>query len=66
MAAPPLRAWDELSVHPKLCVGTARRALSSVQETLLKEMDGLKKEGESDSAWLLGCVLTVSFHIFKR
>lgn len=50
MAAPPLRAWDELSVHPKLCVGTARRALSSVQETLLKEMDFLKKEGESDSA----------------
>lgn len=47
MAAPPLRAWNELSVHPTLCVGTARRALSKVHETLMKEMDGLKKEGQS-------------------
>lgn len=49
MAAPPLRAWNELSVHPKLCVGTARRALSKVHETLMKEMDSLKKEGQSVS-----------------
>lgn len=50
MAAPLLRAWNELSLHPELCVGTARTALSKVQETLLKEMDGLKKEGQSDTS----------------
>ncbi|XP_060922444.1 E3 ubiquitin-protein ligase TRIM39-like [Limanda limanda] len=39
---PPSRQWTETSVHPELCVGTTRRALSKVGHTLKNELDGLK------------------------
>lgn len=47
MSAPSIRTWNEIGTHPKLCMGTMRRALSTVHNTLMKEMDSLKKEGGS-------------------
>uniref|UniRef100_H3CDF7 Uncharacterized protein n=1 Tax=Tetraodon nigroviridis TaxID=99883 RepID=H3CDF7_TETNG len=44
MAPPAWGPWGQLSVHAQPCVGTARRALSEVEETLAKEMDALRKE----------------------
>ncbi|XP_035530856.1 E3 ubiquitin-protein ligase TRIM39-like [Morone saxatilis] len=41
---PPTRVWMEIGVHPELCVGTVRRALSKVEDTLRKELNNLKKE----------------------
>ncbi|XP_039997169.1 E3 ubiquitin-protein ligase TRIM39-like isoform X2 [Xiphias gladius] len=41
---PPTRKWLEIGVHPELCVGTVRRALSKVDDTLTGELDSLKKE----------------------
>ncbi|KAG7221472.1 hypothetical protein INR49_002447 [Caranx melampygus] len=41
---PPTREWTEIGVHPELCVGTMRRALSKVDDTLKKELNSLKKE----------------------
>ncbi|XP_029382288.1 E3 ubiquitin-protein ligase TRIM39-like [Echeneis naucrates] len=41
---PPSREWLEIGVHPELCVGTVRRALSEVETALQNELDGLKKE----------------------
>ncbi|KAM8747118.1 E3 ubiquitin-protein ligase TRIM39-like isoform 1-T2 [Acanthopagrus schlegelii] len=41
---PPTREWKEIGVHPELCVGTVRRALSKVNDTLSNELDSLKKE----------------------
>ncbi|XP_042257082.1 E3 ubiquitin-protein ligase TRIM39-like [Thunnus albacares] len=41
---PPTREWMEIGVHPKLCVGTVRKALSKLDDTLKSELDGLKKE----------------------
>lgn len=46
MAPPAWGPWGQLSVHAQPCVGTARRALSEVEETLAKEMDALRKEGQ--------------------
>ncbi|KAF0028877.1 E3 ubiquitin-protein ligase TRIM39-like [Scophthalmus maximus] len=43
-APPPSRQWAELGVHPELCVGTLRRALSDVDAGLKTELDGLKRE----------------------
>lgn len=43
---PPTREWKEIGVHPELCVGTVRRALSKVSDTLSNELDSLKKEGK--------------------
>lgn len=43
---PPTRQWMEIGVHPKLCVGTVRKALSKLDDTLKSELDGLKKEGK--------------------
>ncbi|XP_038586033.1 E3 ubiquitin-protein ligase TRIM39-like [Micropterus salmoides] len=44
MSPPPTREWMEISVHPELCVGTVRRALSKLDDTLKKELQSLKKE----------------------
>ncbi|XP_074479357.1 E3 ubiquitin-protein ligase TRIM39-like isoform X2 [Sebastes fasciatus] len=44
MSPPPTREWTEIGVHPELCVGTARRALSKLDDTLKNELDGLKTE----------------------
>ncbi|XP_070786206.1 E3 ubiquitin-protein ligase TRIM39-like [Enoplosus armatus] len=41
---PPTREWTEIGVHPEPCVGTVRRALSKLDDTLKKELDSLKKE----------------------
>ncbi|XP_003976420.2 E3 ubiquitin-protein ligase TRIM39-like [Takifugu rubripes] len=44
MTAPSIRTWNETGVYPKLCMGMMRRALSKVHNTLMNEMDYLKKE----------------------
>nr|XP_020475211.1 E3 ubiquitin-protein ligase TRIM39-like [Monopterus albus] len=45
LMSPPLtREWMEFSIHPELCVGTMRRALSKVESILESELDRLKKE----------------------
>ncbi|XP_018543279.1 E3 ubiquitin-protein ligase TRIM39 isoform X1 [Lates calcarifer] len=41
---PPTREWMEIGVHPELCVGTVRRALSQVDNNLRNELESLKKE----------------------
>ncbi|KAG7497701.1 E3 ubiquitin-protein ligase TRIM39-like [Solea senegalensis] len=41
---PPTRMWTEIGVHPELCVGNVRRALSKVDNTLKNELENLKKE----------------------
>uniref|UniRef100_A0A3P8TE61 Bloodthirsty-related gene family, member 1 n=1 Tax=Amphiprion percula TaxID=161767 RepID=A0A3P8TE61_AMPPE len=41
---PPTRRWTEISVHPELCVGTLRRALSQLDDGLKEELESLKKE----------------------
>ncbi|XP_070710614.1 E3 ubiquitin-protein ligase TRIM39-like [Pempheris klunzingeri] len=41
---PPTREWMEIGVHPELCVGTVRGALSKLDDTLRSELDSLKKE----------------------
>ncbi|CAK6977560.1 E3 ubiquitin-protein ligase TRIM39-like [Scomber scombrus] len=41
---PPTREWMEIGVHPKLCVGTVRTALSKLDDTLKSELDSLKKD----------------------
>ncbi|XP_071263348.1 E3 ubiquitin-protein ligase TRIM21-like [Salvelinus alpinus] len=38
---PPTKAWSEISDHSDLCVGTVRRAVSHLEETLNKEMEKL-------------------------
>lgn len=43
---PPTREWKEIGVNSELCVGTVRRALSKVNDTLSNELDSLKKEGK--------------------
>lgn len=43
---PPTREWKEIGVNSELCVGTMRRALSKVNDTLSNELDNLKKEGK--------------------
>lgn len=42
----------EIGVHPDLCVGTVRRALSKVNNTLLNELDSVKEEGP---VWIEHC-----------
>ncbi|XP_071263350.1 E3 ubiquitin-protein ligase TRIM39-like isoform X1 [Salvelinus alpinus] len=37
----PTKDWSEISVHRDLCVGTVRRAVSQLEETLNKEMEKL-------------------------
>ncbi|XP_032400258.1 E3 ubiquitin-protein ligase TRIM39 isoform X2 [Etheostoma spectabile] len=44
MSPPPTKEWMEIGVHPELCVGAVRGALSKLDDTLKKELDGLKKE----------------------
>ncbi|KAK2900003.1 E3 ubiquitin-protein ligase TRIM39-like [Channa argus] len=41
---PPTREWMEIGIHPELCVGTLRRALSKVDNNLQGELDSLKTE----------------------
>ncbi|XP_026209278.1 E3 ubiquitin-protein ligase TRIM39-like isoform X2 [Anabas testudineus] len=41
---PPTREWMEMGLHPELCVGTVRRALSKVHCTLQSELESLKKD----------------------
>ncbi|XP_042368286.1 E3 ubiquitin-protein ligase TRIM39-like [Plectropomus leopardus] len=43
MSPPPTREWTEIGIHPELCVGTVRRALSKLDNTLMNELDSLKK-----------------------
>ncbi|XP_071263344.1 E3 ubiquitin-protein ligase TRIM39-like [Salvelinus alpinus] len=38
---PPTKNWSEISVHSDLCVETARRAVSQLEEILNKEMEKL-------------------------
>ncbi|XP_041727337.1 E3 ubiquitin-protein ligase TRIM39-like [Coregonus clupeaformis] len=38
---PPTKSWSEISVHSDLFVGTLRRAVSQLDETLNKEMEKL-------------------------
>uniref|UniRef100_A0A4W5JDM9 E3 ubiquitin-protein ligase TRIM39-like n=1 Tax=Hucho hucho TaxID=62062 RepID=A0A4W5JDM9_9TELE len=38
---PPTKDWSEISVHSDLCVGTVRRAVSQVEETILSEVKKL-------------------------
>ncbi|TMS02204.1 Pyrin [Larimichthys crocea] len=44
MSPPPTKEWMEISVHPELIVGTARKALSKVDDTVKNELDRLKTE----------------------
>ncbi|TKS93114.1 Zinc finger protein RFP [Collichthys lucidus] len=44
MSPPPTKEWMEISVHPELIVGTARKALSKVDYTVKNELDRLKTE----------------------
>ncbi|XP_014050746.2 LOW QUALITY PROTEIN: E3 ubiquitin-protein ligase TRIM39 [Salmo salar] len=37
----PTKDWSEISVHSDLCVGTVRKAVSQLEETLNKEMEKL-------------------------
>uniref|UniRef100_A0A4W5NQW7 E3 ubiquitin-protein ligase TRIM39-like n=1 Tax=Hucho hucho TaxID=62062 RepID=A0A4W5NQW7_9TELE len=37
----PINDWSEIIVHSDLCVGTVRRAVSQLEETLNKEMENL-------------------------
>lgn len=46
MSPPPTKEWMEISVHPELIVGTARKALSKVDDTVKNELDRLKTEGK--------------------
>ncbi|XP_047433776.1 E3 ubiquitin-protein ligase TRIM39-like isoform X3 [Mugil cephalus] len=41
---PPTREWTEIRVHPELCMGAVRTALSKLDDTLSKELDSLKDE----------------------
>lgn len=73
MGTPPMIAWNEISVHPKLCVGTMRRALSKVHDTMSNEVEGLKKEGESVESgysaadcWFVVPPLTGLFDVFME
>uniref|UniRef100_A0A4W5NLB8 Bloodthirsty-related gene family, member 2 n=1 Tax=Hucho hucho TaxID=62062 RepID=A0A4W5NLB8_9TELE len=38
---PPTKDWSGISVHSDLCMGTVRRAVSQLEETLNKEMEKL-------------------------
>ncbi|KAK6314842.1 hypothetical protein J4Q44_G00143710, partial [Coregonus suidteri] len=38
---PPTKDWSEISVHSDLCVGTLRRAVSQVEETIMSEVKKL-------------------------
>ncbi|XP_038833883.1 E3 ubiquitin-protein ligase TRIM21-like [Salvelinus namaycush] len=38
---PPTKDWSEISVHSDLCVGTVRRAVSQLEETLISIMKSL-------------------------
>ncbi|XP_020504999.1 E3 ubiquitin-protein ligase TRIM39 isoform X1 [Labrus bergylta] len=40
---PPSKEWTEIGVYPELCVGTTRKALSKLDDTLKKELDSLKR-----------------------
>ncbi|XP_069014898.1 E3 ubiquitin-protein ligase TRIM39-like [Embiotoca jacksoni] len=41
---PPTREWKDIAVHHQLCVGTVRRALSKLDDTLKEELGSLKKD----------------------
>ncbi|XP_045064809.1 E3 ubiquitin-protein ligase TRIM39-like [Coregonus clupeaformis] len=38
---PPTKDWSEISVHSDLCVGTVRRAVSQVEQTIMSEVKKL-------------------------
>ncbi|XP_021419391.2 E3 ubiquitin-protein ligase TRIM39 [Oncorhynchus mykiss] len=38
---PPTKDWSRISVHSDMCVGTVRRAVSQVEETILSEVKKL-------------------------
>ncbi|KAM3590859.1 uncharacterized protein V6R79_017918 [Siganus canaliculatus] len=44
MCPPPTKEWTEISVHPELCVGTVRRALSKLDVALRGDLDRIKME----------------------
>lgn len=44
MSSPPTKEWMEIGIHPELCVGTVRGAMSKLDNTLSKELNSLKKE----------------------
>ncbi|XP_061922975.1 zinc finger protein RFP-like [Entelurus aequoreus] len=41
---PPTRAWAEISVHPEICLGTARIALSQLEAALSSELQTVKTD----------------------
>ncbi|XP_028330559.1 E3 ubiquitin-protein ligase TRIM39-like [Gouania willdenowi] len=41
---PPTREWSEINVHPELCVGTVRTALTKLEKSVRTELEALKKE----------------------
>lgn len=41
---PASKDWSEISLHSELCVGTMRKALSKLQDSLDKQLDTLKNE----------------------
>ena len=46
MCSPPTKEWMEIGIHPELCVGTVRGAMSKLDNTLSKELNSLKKQGK--------------------
>ncbi|KAM6909158.1 E3 ubiquitin-protein ligase TRIM39-like [Xenentodon cancila] len=44
VSPPPTKEWTEISVSPELCVGTLRRTLSKLDDTMTNELEGLKKQ----------------------
>lgn len=62
MSPPPTREWMEIGVHTELCVGTMRRALSKLDDTLKKELDGLKKEGKACLGINFTCCNKLIYH----
>lgn len=41
---PTNREWTETKIYPELCVGTVRRTLSKLAQTLKNDLDNLKQE----------------------
>jgi len=47
MAHPDTKDWSETCVHADQCVGTTRRAVLKLEETLTEEVDKLVEMGKN-------------------
>jgi len=47
MAHPNTKDWSEICVHADQCVGTTRRAVLKLEETLTEEVDKLVEMGKN-------------------